>query len=128
MGRMGRGMGSMQRHRQAMRQGIPEPYASLSQPAGGQQQITRGRELYATHCAACHGADGRGNGPAAASLEPAPANLRRLTSMHLGRRPGDLAFVIGEGGAAYGTAMPAYKDTLNVERRQALVAFLQQGL
>lgn len=128
MGMMGRGMGSMQRHRQAMRQGIPEPYASLPRPAGGQEQIARGRELYETQCAACHGPDGRGDGPAAASLSPAPANLRRLTSMHLGRRPGYLAFAIGEGGAAYGTAMPAFKDTLDVEQRQALVAFLQQGL
>lgn len=128
MGMMGQGMGSMQRHRQAMRQGIPEPYASLPQPAASPEQIAQGRELYQTHCAACHGAEGRGDGPAAASLSPAPADLKRLTSMPLGRRPGYLAYAIGEGGVPFGTAMPAYRDTLSLEQRQALVAFLQQGL
>lgn len=31
--------------------------------------------LYATHCAACHGAQGRGDGPAGKRLEPAPSNF-----------------------------------------------------
>lgn len=31
--------------------------------------------LYATHCAACHGAQGRGDGPAGQALEPAPSNF-----------------------------------------------------
>ncbi|MGZ2747884.1 c-type cytochrome [Burkholderia stagnalis] len=30
--------------------------------------VTRGAQLYGRHCAACHGADGRGEGPLAASL------------------------------------------------------------
>lgn len=128
MGMMGRGMGSMQRHRQAMHQGVPEPYASLPEPAAGPEQVAQGRQLYQTHCAACHGEEGRGDGPAAAGLSPAPADLQRLTAMPLGRRPGYLAYAIGEGGVAFGTAMPAYKDTLTLEQRQALVAFLQQGL
>lgn len=36
----------------------------------------RGRELYATQCASCHGSDGRGDGPAAAALDPAPTDFR----------------------------------------------------
>lgn len=35
-----------------------------------------GRELYTRHCAACHGADGDGNGRAARHLHPRPTNLR----------------------------------------------------
>lgn len=31
--------------------------------------------LYQAQCAACHGAQGRGDGPAAAGMEPAPANF-----------------------------------------------------
>jgi len=31
--------------------------------------------LYTTHCAVCHGAEGRGDGPAARGLTPPPANL-----------------------------------------------------
>ena len=128
MGRGSSGMGSMQRHRQVMRQGVPEPYASLRPPAASAEQVARGAELYRTHCAACHGSDGRGNGPAAASLAPAPANLKRLTAMPMGRQTGYLAFAIAEGGVAYGTAMPAYKDVLDADQLQAVVAFLLEGL
>jgi mono/diheme cytochrome c family protein len=37
-----------------------------------------GRILYLTHCQGCHGLEGRGNGPAAASLRTQPADLTRL--------------------------------------------------
>ena len=84
--------------------------------------------LFKERCAACHGDGGRGDGPAAAALSPPPADLRRLAAMPMGRRADYLAFAIGEGGAAYGTAMPAYKDVLDVDQRQALGAFLQRGL
>lgn len=32
-------------------------------------------KLYQTHCALCHGVEGRGDGPAAATLEPAPTDF-----------------------------------------------------
>ena len=32
------------------------------------------RQMFATVCATCHGADGTGNGPAAAGLDPKPRN------------------------------------------------------
>ena len=34
-----------------------------------------GGVIYATACASCHGAEGRGDGPAGAGLEPAPTNF-----------------------------------------------------
>jgi mono/diheme cytochrome c family protein len=37
-----------------------------------------GRILYLTHCEGCHGVSGAGDGPAAASLRVAPADLTRL--------------------------------------------------
>jgi mono/diheme cytochrome c family protein len=40
--------------------------------------IEKGRRLYVRHCAACHGIDGKGNGPAAASLKTAPTDLTQL--------------------------------------------------
>jgi mono/diheme cytochrome c family protein len=42
-----------------------------------------GAELYAIHCASCHGDGGRGDGPVAASLSTAPADLTRIAE-----RPG----------------------------------------
>jgi mono/diheme cytochrome c family protein len=37
-----------------------------------------GRILYLAHCQGCHGLDGRGDGPAAASLRTRPTDLTRL--------------------------------------------------
>lgn len=37
-----------------------------------------GRALYAENCASCHGSAGRGNGPWAEMMEPAPSDLTRL--------------------------------------------------
>ena len=34
-----------------------------------------GQGIYSNKCAMCHGADGRGNGPAAAALSPPPADF-----------------------------------------------------
>jgi hypothetical protein len=38
-----------------------------------------GRVLYTTHCASCHGVDGRGEGPVARSLVKRPPDLTKLT-------------------------------------------------
>ena len=39
-----------------------------------------GSDLYRQYCAACHGADGKGGGPLAASLVKPPADLTRLAA------------------------------------------------
>src|SRR5699024_9498726 len=33
------------------------------------------KALYSTHCASCHGVEGKGDGPAAQGLDPAPSNF-----------------------------------------------------
>ena len=38
--------------------------------------LTLGGTLYAQQCAACHGSDGRGDGPSAAALQPHPTDFR----------------------------------------------------
>ena len=39
-----------------------------------------GAELFATHCASCHGFDARGDGPAASALRPPPADLTQIAA------------------------------------------------
>lgn len=42
--------------------------------------LNRGKAVYQSHCATCHGITGWGDGPAAASLTVAPANFHRFRS------------------------------------------------
>ena len=48
----------------------PVPLAPAQLP-----DLKRGNELFQTNCAACHGATGHGDGPAARSLDPKPVNF-----------------------------------------------------
>lgn len=98
----------------------------------------RGAKLYAdpaVGCAACHGADGGGRGPAVWDAErerwllqdawgmPAqPRDLRRA-QYHGGDRPGDLYLRIHAG--VKGTPMPAHAGRLNENEIADLVAHLR---
>ncbi len=71
------------------------PRAAASSPAThptdpGQLPLTyvpSGKQLYRDYCAACHGSDGKGQGPAAASLVKPPADLTMLAKRHGGDFP-----------------------------------------
>jgi mono/diheme cytochrome c family protein len=43
-------------------------------PAAG-DELAEGKSLYAAKCQICHGANGQGDGPAAAALNPRPADF-----------------------------------------------------
>ena len=43
----------------------------VSSPAG----IAKGRKVYQTYCASCHGPKGKGDGPAGGALKPPPRDL-----------------------------------------------------
>ena len=46
-----------------------------------------GKEMYTAYCAACHGANGSGDGPAAPALKTPPANLTQLAKANGGKFP-----------------------------------------
>jgi mono/diheme cytochrome c family protein len=46
-----------------------------------------GRTLYLRYCAACHGRDGRGDGPVAAALGEKPTDLTQIAAAHEGQFP-----------------------------------------
>jgi mono/diheme cytochrome c family protein len=46
---------------------------------------TSGRDTYLRHCASCHGAEGRGDGPLAGSLTKPPADLTQIAKRSGGR-------------------------------------------
>ncbi|HEY7031352.1 MAG TPA: copper resistance protein CopC [Thermomicrobiales bacterium] len=77
-----------------------------------QASITRGQEIFAANCAVCHGATGRGDGPAAAGLNPPyppPADFQ--TAHARSHYDGEFFNWIKNGKP--NTAMPAFGDKLN---------------
>ncbi len=46
-----------------------------------------GGEMYHAYCAACHGSQAKGNGPAAPALKAAPTDLTMLAKQHGGEFP-----------------------------------------
>jgi mono/diheme cytochrome c family protein len=46
-----------------------------------------GQEMFTNYCAACHGQDGKGNGPAASALKVPPADLTTLAQKNGGKYP-----------------------------------------
>jgi mono/diheme cytochrome c family protein len=48
-----------------------------------------GSEMFNSYCAACHGKDAKGDGPAASALKVSPANLTELAKKNNGKFPAD---------------------------------------
>src|SRR5438477_3610776 len=48
---------------------------------------TNGKQMYASYCAPCHGADARGNGPVAGALKTPPTDLTLLAKANHGKYP-----------------------------------------
>jgi len=111
---MGNGMSS--RHHAA----VPEEYVGLRSPILAEVDIEKGGDLYAKLCASCHGDGGMGDGPAAASLDPAPAPVAHTSSML-----GDayLYWRVADGGAAFKSTMPAWKSTLSEDEIWAVIGY-----
>jgi len=113
------GSSGMQARHQAT---VPAPYAGLTNPvAADEDSLARGAEAYAT-CAVCHGDSGLGDGAAGAALDPAPANIAHTSQMM-----SDAYFFwrISEGGADFGTAMPAWDVALDEQARWDLINYIQ---
>ena len=90
--------------------------ASAASPAG------EARSIFATRCAGCHGQSGKGDGPTAASLNPAPRDYTDK-AWQASVTDADLARVIVEGGGALGRSqmMPPAPD---LREKPAVVAEL----
>jgi len=91
-------------------------------PLGAASSAARGATVFRAACTSCHGAAGRGDGPAAAGLTPPPADLTDRTAMGNKTRL-DLYRQLLLGVA--GTAMPSFERTLPDSDRWAVAAYVQ---
>ena len=82
--------------------------------------LARGASVYQGQCARCHGALGRGDGPDAAGLDPAPANLAAAVAL---RDASPLDFYRRVTVGVAGTAMPAYEQALSSDDRWAVALY-----
>ena len=105
---------------------IPAAYQGLQNPfAHDEEAIAAGKLIFEANCAPCHGLSGRGDGPAAADLDPKPANL--ADSNMIGMHGDDYLFWrVNEGGAQapFNSAMPAWKSTLSEEEIWQVISYV----
>jgi mono/diheme cytochrome c family protein len=90
------------------------------------RDLELGRQLYATHCAACHGPEGRGDGPSSAAFATKPSNLTDGRLMNA--LPDEfLLNIIRHGGPAEGLAptMPPFDRTLSAEQIRQVVGYVR---
>jgi len=101
---------------------VSDAYPTTFQRPGVAYQassIAAGKALFAEHCAVCHGRRGAGDGPAAATLQRRPPDLRaHHVALHTA---GDIFWWISHGRPP----MPAFADRLDADARWHLVNYLR---
>lgn len=120
---------NMARHQQTLMQGVPEPYGRmLDTSPDDTAKMRRGAALFDRHCSSCHGWSGRGTGPEGFFLVPAPADLEWLSKAPKAKSDPYIYWSIAEGGQAFDSEMPAFKQSLSKEDLWALTAYLRAGM
>ncbi len=84
----------------------------LSEPADS--LIAMGKNIFQTTCVSCHGTDGKGDGPAAAGLNPAPRNFTSKEGWVNGPKLTSIYQTLQEG--IKGSAMVAYEQFSPAEK------------
>ena len=96
------------------------PLAAALMASGPSRYVSAdadGPALYKSKCAACHGADGKGETPAGKSMK-----LRDLGSAEVqGQSDAQLAEITGKGKGK----MPAYEKSLGADGVNAVVAYIR---
>ncbi len=106
---------------------VPEAYHDLTNPlAGDDSALAAGKVIYEADCAACHGPQGKGDGPASAALDPKPADLADADMMS----EASDAFIfwrVSEGGTMepFNSAMPSWKQILSEKQRWQVITYVE---
>jgi caa(3)-type oxidase subunit IV len=123
----------------AVARGIPDEEEAAAQESGAEEAAApkeaaaaappapafKPEEQFKQVCSACHGMEGKGNGPGAAGLDPKPANFTD-PAFWADKDDATLVKAIREGGASVGksSAMPAWGSLYNEEQAKQIVAYL----
>jgi len=98
----------------------PKEFTALKNPMTNESQVLKeAKTLYTSYCTPCHGDKGKGDGVAAAALNPKPAD--HSSAAMLNESDGSLFYKISEGR----TPMPQYKAALTEKQRWELVVYIR---
>jgi mono/diheme cytochrome c family protein len=87
--------------------------------AGKADAIAAGKKIYGTYCAVCHGDKGKGDGIAAAGLNPKPAN--HASEKFQKQTDGAIYWKLTTGRPP----MASYSNTLTVTQRWQVIDFIR---
>ena len=103
--------------------------SGAQQPAVSADAGGRGQTVYDSHCAECHGATGKGDGPAAALLAPRPRDFTtgdyKIRSTETGSLPTDQDIETSVRRGLPGSAMPAWEGLLSDADVRAVSAYVK---
>ncbi len=99
----------------------PASYDTLRNPfTNNPKAIAEGKKIYESTCWTCHGLSGKGDGPAAASMNPKPAD--HTSGKLMNESDGALLWKITKGRGA----MPAYEQMFSKQQRWKLVSYIRE--
>jgi mono/diheme cytochrome c family protein len=98
----------------------PKDADNVKNPLAGNASILAdAKTLYVANCGPCHGEKGRGDGPAAAGLNPKPADHTSVAVQN--ETDGALFWKLSEGRAP----MPGYKKIFSDQQRWELITYIR---
>lgn len=100
---------------------VPTEYANKQPPFDltSSNVINQGKSIYSSSCAPCHGTDGKGDGPAATSLNPPPLDF---ASQYAQNMPLDFYYWRISTGVA-NTGMPAWGNSLSSDQIWQVIGY-----
>ncbi len=86
------------------------------------QVVAKGKSLFMDDCVACHGANGEGDGPAAAALKPKPRDFHSAKGWINGRMASGMFKTLTQG--IPGSPMPPF-NSISVKDRLAIICYIR---
>jgi mono/diheme cytochrome c family protein len=89
----------------------------------------QGKAIFTANCQMCHGPEGKGDGPAAAGLNPKPANFSDPARVKEFSEPRQVR-VVTNGGASekLSPLMPSFSEALSEQQVRDVIAFIRANL